>query len=69
MVSTTKLAWKLHFLFLLLTLTNMLVGFICIALPVLALLLVISSLLLPIGLLISFGIRSLDKIYGQRLGR
>ena len=69
MVSSTELAWKLHFLFLLLTLTNMLVGFICIALPVLALLLVITSLLLPIGLLISFGIRSLDNIYGQTLGR
>ena len=69
MVSSTELAWKLHFLLLLLTLTNTLIGFIRITLLVLALLLVISSLLLPIGLLISFGIRSLDNIYGQRLGR
>ena len=69
MVSDTQLAWKLHFLFILWPLTNMLVGFIRITLPILALFLIISSLLLPFGLLISFGIRSLDNIYGKRLGR
>ena len=69
MVPSTQFAWKLHFLLLLWILTNTLVGFVCITIPVLALILVISSLLLPFRLLISFGIRRLDSIYGQRLGR
>ena len=63
MVSSTQLAWKIHFLLLILTLTNTLVGFICITLPILALfLIIVLSLLLPFGLLIFFRVRILNGI-------
>lgn len=69
MISIAQLAWKYYFLFrLFFTYCNIIVGFVCITLPIL-ILFPTSSFLLPIRLLVSFRVRSLDDIYRWRLRR
>lgn len=69
MISIAQLAWKFYLLLVLFpTLSCIIAGFVCISFPFLVLLLT-SSIPIPIRLLISFGVSGVDGIYRGRLGR